>query len=549
MKMVKSLLLGSAAGMVAVATGQAADLPVKAKPVEYVKICSLYGAGFYYIPGTDKCLKIGGLLREQWDIHGAGDEQAYFDTTNGTWTRGFTNDSSFRTRGVVTFDVREQSSYGTIRGYIAVGGDLTTPNGQNLFYNRAFVQFAGFTGGKAVSFFDFISFDPYGYANIRPNLGNTGAAGIDVFAYTAQWGNGVSTSISAEDNCALNSAGNGGTVGGRQCRVVNTSVVGSATAVGALLPGTATFAAEGYNIPDVVASIRVDQAWGSAQLAGAYHPVQGNYYGTVASGAGNQGLGHPSDEAGWAASGGFMLKNVLGMQGDTFGAQAIWTNGANTYATNAAGGIAGFSGGANGLGNSIAFGHVLDGVYTSGSAGTACSNVATPNPGVNCGSDIEKTTVWTVGGFYEHKWNPQWKTSLYGGYVRVEYSDTAANYICNGNFKAGWVRGQSSNGYSGPGAVNAGTGRSPLSGTGTGSGVASCDPDFSYWSIGSRTQWNPNSNLDIGVDVVWNHMDSANGGAYNSGTTTFGGRPAGLYNISEYDVLTAAIRAQYNFLP
>ena len=57
MKTVKSLLLlGSAAGLVAVSAGQAADLPVKAKPVEYVKVCSLYGAGFYYMPGTDICL-------------------------------------------------------------------------------------------------------------------------------------------------------------------------------------------------------------------------------------------------------------------------------------------------------------------------------------------------------------------------------------------------------------------------------------------------------------------------------------------------------------
>jgi Porin subfamily len=34
-----------------------------AKPAEYVKICSLYGAGFYYIPGTDTCIKVGGYLR------------------------------------------------------------------------------------------------------------------------------------------------------------------------------------------------------------------------------------------------------------------------------------------------------------------------------------------------------------------------------------------------------------------------------------------------------------------------------------------------------
>src|SRR3954470_2661060 len=68
MKMVKSLLLISAAGLVAVSGAQAADLPVKAKPVEYVKICSLYGAGFYYVPGTDICLKIGAYFRAEYAV-------------------------------------------------------------------------------------------------------------------------------------------------------------------------------------------------------------------------------------------------------------------------------------------------------------------------------------------------------------------------------------------------------------------------------------------------------------------------------------------------
>ena len=70
MKMVKSLLLGSAAGLVAMTGAQAADLPVKAKPVQYVKICSLYGAGFYYIPGTDTCIKIGGFVRSENELPG-----------------------------------------------------------------------------------------------------------------------------------------------------------------------------------------------------------------------------------------------------------------------------------------------------------------------------------------------------------------------------------------------------------------------------------------------------------------------------------------------
>ncbi len=63
MKMIKSLLLGSAAGLVAMSGAQAADLPLKAKAVEYVRVCSLYGAGFYYIPGTDTCIKLSGYLR------------------------------------------------------------------------------------------------------------------------------------------------------------------------------------------------------------------------------------------------------------------------------------------------------------------------------------------------------------------------------------------------------------------------------------------------------------------------------------------------------
>ena len=70
MTMVKSLILGSAAGLVAMSGAQAADLPVKAKAVEYVRICSLYGAGFYYIPGTDTCIKLAGYLRVDTTFNG-----------------------------------------------------------------------------------------------------------------------------------------------------------------------------------------------------------------------------------------------------------------------------------------------------------------------------------------------------------------------------------------------------------------------------------------------------------------------------------------------
>ncbi len=69
MKLVKSLLLGSAAGLAAVAGAQAADLPMrKAAPVEYVRVCSAHGVGFFYIPGTETCLRVSGFARFEYNV-------------------------------------------------------------------------------------------------------------------------------------------------------------------------------------------------------------------------------------------------------------------------------------------------------------------------------------------------------------------------------------------------------------------------------------------------------------------------------------------------
>ena len=66
MTLTKSLLLGSAATLVAFGA-QAADLPSqKAAPVAYVKVCDAYGAGFFVIPGTDTCIRIGGYVRAEY---------------------------------------------------------------------------------------------------------------------------------------------------------------------------------------------------------------------------------------------------------------------------------------------------------------------------------------------------------------------------------------------------------------------------------------------------------------------------------------------------
>ena len=116
MKMVKSLILGSAAGLIAMSGAQAADLPVKAKAVEYVRICSLYGAGFFYIPGTDTCIKLGGYLRVDTTFNGGiYDQPAYAATSaSAIATRDYFNS---RSRMALTIDTRTATEYGVVRTF------------------------------------------------------------------------------------------------------------------------------------------------------------------------------------------------------------------------------------------------------------------------------------------------------------------------------------------------------------------------------------------------------------------------------------------------
>src|SRR5947209_18845744 len=116
MKMVKSLILGSAAGLIAMSGAQAADLPVKAKAVEYVRICSLYGAGFWYIPGTDTCMKIGGYVRIDTTFNGSIYDQPAWSGDLGQANR-FRDYFASRSRMAITVDTRTATEYGVVRTF------------------------------------------------------------------------------------------------------------------------------------------------------------------------------------------------------------------------------------------------------------------------------------------------------------------------------------------------------------------------------------------------------------------------------------------------
>ncbi len=59
----RTLLLGTAAALAVSGAAQAADLAIAVEPIDYVKICDAFGVGYWYIPGTDTCLKIGGYVQ------------------------------------------------------------------------------------------------------------------------------------------------------------------------------------------------------------------------------------------------------------------------------------------------------------------------------------------------------------------------------------------------------------------------------------------------------------------------------------------------------
>jgi hypothetical protein len=374
MRVIKSLLLGAAAGLAATAGVQAADMPVKAKAVEYVKICSAYGAGFYYIPGTDICLRLGGRVRADYYHNGTG---ASPDISSGNSRSE--NTHAFRSRGMVTMDARNETAYGTLRAFFnsywnfTTGSSSTSPSA-----SRGFIQFAGFTFGRATSFYDF--FDSGAYANMDSyNIQTTDASGWNVLAYTAQLGNGMSASISLED------MRRGGVI------------------AGAPVFGAASVRA-GLNVPAVVVNLRTDQKWGSAQIMSGVQELRT----TEASVPSN------IDTYGYAVGAGFTLNNPSA-PGSQFGIQTSWARGATGFIS------------------TLYAGHnILDGAPAGGVAATGLLA-----DGVVTGGALYKTDAWAVNLGYQHRFTPQWAWSIVGGYTSVDYApvvDALCGISCDFDF-------------------------------------------------------------------------------------------------------------------
>jgi hypothetical protein len=298
----KSLLFGSAAVIAAGTGAQAADLPI-VEPVEYVRICDAFGTGYYYIPGTDTCLRVAGRVRieshyaDSFDREDIGVFYGVPLNTVNNWTT--------RARGYIRLDARTQTDFGLVRAYISyhltVGPNSTTPPdnyaGTTPTLEYAFIQISRdwgtYTAGHADSFFDF--YDHHGYYNARGIGIDASTTPQTLFGWTFSGGNGFSLTVAAEDP----------STGGRR------------------RSGDDDY--EGQEAPDGVANIRVDQGWGSAQVMGAFRHIHDA----------------TDDGFGFAVGGGVSI-GVPG--GWTFDAMGGYSEGAIAYITGDPGGLGDFDG-------------------------------------------------------------------------------------------------------------------------------------------------------------------------------------------------------------
>ncbi|MCK1686853.1 porin [Bradyrhizobium sp. 145] len=507
----QAVLLGSAA-MLAGGAGRAADLPVKAKAIEYVKICSLYGAGFYYIPGSDTCIKLGGYIRTEAVLGSNSNYGSANNSVAGAHNR-LSNYYTSRARSDFNVDTRTATEYGMLRTYADViftwtsggytGGGTTALNGSTAYTGNAvgasgsgsitggalgiyyaFIQFAGLTIGRTQSQFS-SPWTNYPGNNYDGLPGGGGWEIVNQLSYTADFGQGITASFSIEDQVIRDTT--------------NIWNVSGATAVGLATGAYGVNNIGGSRAPDLVAMLRVDQPWGLFQASVAAHDNHAGYYGA------DETTGHPGDKWGWAGQLALSIKNIPTGAGDTINVQGVYTNGATGYNFHPY----------TSYTYAIYGGASLGGAYqTIGLAGLSDSVFV-------AGAGQELTTSYGFNGAYTHNWNPYWNTAIYGGLGAVRYNDTAKGYIC-GAFVA---------------TLSLSAGR------------AGCNPDFNYGAVGLITRWTPVKNMTFSADLTYAMLDQK----YASGSTvtlplqSIIAKPGAPYELKDQNSLTLLLRAQRNW--
>lgn len=481
-----------------------------------MKICSLYGAGFYYIPGTDTCIKLGGYLRAETSLS-ASVFNGNYSGVQGAQNR-LTNYYFTKAREDFNIDTRTATEYGVVRTFFdatfswttdAYSGSGTTAGatvysqlgstgvgapsnanagavaGGTLGVYYAFIQFAGFTIGKAVSQFD-APWTNYPGNNFDGLVGGGTVTGVNQLTYTADFGEGITASISAVDPTAY-----------YQSNLYN--VGAGLTSVAGF--GSGNFGANdfgGTRAPDIQGMFRVDQAWGLFQASVAAHNNHAAYYGAT------EPTGHPGDKWGWAAQLALSIKNLPTGPGDTINMQAVYTDGATRYnfQSLAPQNFAMFGGTS------------VPGAYQSIGLAAAADGVFGP------GAGISTVQTWGFRGAYTHNWNPYWNSAIYGAYAQLKYGSGGSALVCAAIL--------------GLGAPTA--------------GITTCNPDFNVAQLGLITRWTPVKNLTFSADVVWTHLDQKfDGTITTTAAVPLVAKPAATYELKDQNTVSLLLRAQRNW--
>jgi len=240
MTFTKSLLLGSAAALVAAASAQAADLPSKkAAPAQYVKICDAAGAGYFYIPGSDTCLKISGYV--EVDVL-----TRTTKATNGS-AAAARNNNTISTDVEIDLDTVTKTSYGDLGVHIGYEADKGASGSVNpdasAYIDAAYLTFAGLSAGRQETFMNNIGglYSGYQTPDYKTNS----------LAYTISAGGGISATVALEDS----TSSRGGVSVGTAFSSTNTS----------------SSAYNGERTPDVVGKLQLKQGWGEVDLNAGYH--------------------------------------------------------------------------------------------------------------------------------------------------------------------------------------------------------------------------------------------------------------------------------------
>ncbi|MGV6871252.1 porin [Pseudochelatococcus sp. B33] len=376
---VKGMLIGGVAGLVVVPAALAADLPIaKSAPVEYVRVCSTHGEGFFYVPGTDTCIRIGGRVRAEFGYQqpkgGTVVETDSLGNVTAAWKDGRRQDvTGIRARGRLDVDVRTPTDYGTLRAFLRYEIDKNSgifdATDSGALLEKAYIQWAGITAGQVQSFFDFYANDLNWGNGFETSFGSD--LSTNVFAYTATFGEGFSATLSIEDANA---------------RRVNPDV----------------YDAAGQRLPDIVANLNVDQDWGAAQLSGALHQLSSA---SIHAPWGGQWGQRVDTTYGWAVQGGVKLNLTTLAAGDVLWLQAAYADGALSY---------------------LGVGDVAYADYTS---------LVTDGAIIN--GDIKKTRGWNATAAFLHYWTPSVRQSLFGSYTGVSYDNAVkVDYVDLRNFDA-----------------------------------------------------------------------------------------------------------------